>query len=106
MASDCTTGPRAETPAEIGFDAPDRGDRRGVDAETRLRRRQRLAHICHHRAAVSDPLLINEPGEIVPDRSLEFRLRLCKAKMSGFGWSPCVTLSKVAASTPLESAAP
>ncbi len=42
----------------------------------------------HHGAPVRDALLIDEPGEIIPDRRLEFRLRLGQRENAVVGLQP------------------
>ena len=78
----------AKAAAIIGFDAPDRRDRRRVDAETALRERERLAIAGHHGLPVANAFVIDEPGEVVPDRRLEFRLDLRHGEHVGVGREP------------------
>ena len=67
-------GTAADILAEIRFDAPDAGDREAVDPVARFRRRERLPPLAHGGLAVLDAFLVDEGGEIVPDRRLELGL--------------------------------
>src|SRR5579872_877012 len=71
---------RAHRLAIIGFDAPDRGDDRARNAVALLRQSEGAGVFAQAVLAVGDPLVVDEAGEIVPDRRLEFRLVLLQAE--------------------------
>ncbi len=65
---------RPEGAAVIAFDTPDRDHRGGIHPIAPLRARQRIGVAGEHRAPVRHPLLIDQPGHVVPDRRGELRL--------------------------------
>ena len=67
-------------PAVVGFDPPHRRDHVAIDAVAPLGRPQHIVISGHHRAAVADPLFVDQEAEIVPDRYLEFGLGLRQAQ--------------------------
>ena len=72
--------PLAEVASEVALDAPDRDDRRRVDAVTRFDLLQHVAPAGEHLAAVGHPLLVDQAREVVPDRRDEFRLRVERSR--------------------------
>ena len=70
----------AEILAEIRFDAPHRDHCRRIDAIALLGRLQRAGVAAHQRAALLDALLVDEAGEIIPDRRLELGLLVHEAR--------------------------
>ena len=83
--------------AEIGLDAPDRGDGIAINAETlSLRMRERIGVFAHRGAAVGDLLVVGQCREIIPDRRLEFGLVVRKARSpSARASRRCIALSNV-----------
>ena len=81
-------GTLADGFAEIGFDAPDGDHDMAIDAEARFDRIERRAPLRQHGSAVRDALIIDESGEIIPDRRLELGLLLLQVEHGPIGGKP------------------
>ncbi len=60
--------------AEIRFDTPERDEDVSIDPEASLDAAERVGVAVEHGLAVVDPLLVDEPRHIVPDRRRELGL--------------------------------
>src|SRR5690606_25192661 len=69
--------------AEVAFNAPHRNHGRRVDAVRRFHPGQHIRMALQHLPAVGDTLLVDQAGEVVPDRRLELGLRIQQPQHRG-----------------------